>query len=142
MNLIVDASVAAKYLIREPDTDEARALFQAWQQGRFDLLAPSLLPAEVASALWKRVRRGSAPQAEAATLLENFLGLGVPLVPTELLVNVALKLALDYGHSVYDGVYVALALQTGWRFVTADARLHALLTSRLPQVCLLRDWRA
>jgi predicted nucleic acid-binding protein len=140
MNLIVDASVGAKYLIPETDTDKARALFMAWQGGQIDILAPEILPIEVASALWKRARRGLASAAEVTRLLAEFMRVGVPLVPLDELGQLALQLALRNGHSVYDGLYVALTLVTGWEFITADERLYNLLNPTMSQVHRLGDW--
>lgn len=140
MSIVVDASVAAKYLIPESDTEKARVLFVEWQQGRVDLMAPEILPAEVASALWKRVRRGLASPGNATGLLDRFNQIELPLAPLDELVAPALKLALENRHTVYDGLYLALALETGSDFVTADARLHTLIASRFRQVHLLREW--
>ena len=81
MNIVVDASVAAKWLLVEEDSDKAEALFRAWTAKRIGLLAPEILPAEVASALWKRVMRGLLPAAEALKLQREFNDLAIPLHP-------------------------------------------------------------
>ncbi len=140
MNLIVDATVAAKYLIPEADTDKARAVFEGWRRGYVNIFAPDILPAEVASALWKRARRGLASAAQVTSLLDEFMKIGLPLMRIDELAQPALALALKYGHSVYDGLYVALTLDTGWDFITADERLYNLLIPTIPQVRRLRDW--
>jgi len=63
MTIVVDASVAAKWLFREPDTDRARALLEEAQRGHLSMLAPELLPVEIARSLWKRVyREGLRPE--------------------------------------------------------------------------------
>ena len=51
----------------------------------------------------------------------------------------ALELALDYGISGYDAVYVALAAEEGLPLVTADARLMRALDGSPHQVVLLDD---
>lgn len=61
MNIVLDASVAAKWVLVEADTDKARAIFDAFTARRIGLLAPQILPAEVASTLLKRVMRGLLP---------------------------------------------------------------------------------
>jgi predicted nucleic acid-binding protein len=53
MKVVVDASVAAKWLLLEPDSEKAQALFRAWTAKRITLLAPQILPAEIAGALWR-----------------------------------------------------------------------------------------
>jgi predicted nucleic acid-binding protein len=52
--IVVDASVAVKWFIHEPDRPAARRLLVP--QSR--LIAPDLIVAEVASAMWKRVVAG------------------------------------------------------------------------------------
>lgn len=141
MNLVVDASVVGKCLVSEQDSDSARALFQEWAEGRTALLAPSILPAEVGNMLWKRARRWLIRADGAIRLFSEFQKLRIPLVRVERLAEPAFKLAIAHGHSVYDGLYVALAIQTGWDFVTADERLYNLLRPGFPQIRLLRDWR-
>ena len=44
MTIIVDASVAAKWLFQEPETDKARALLGEVRTGKLSMLAPELLP--------------------------------------------------------------------------------------------------
>jgi predicted nucleic acid-binding protein len=139
MNIVLDASVAAKWLLVEVDSDKADALSRAWTAKRVGLLAPEILPAEVASALWKRVMRGLVPSGEAIRLQREFSDLAIPLYPVKELVDLALQLALQFRHSVYDGLYLALARQTGADFVTADARLVSLASPGTAR--LLRDWR-
>lgn len=57
--LVIDASVAVKWLIEEDGTAEALAL-----RGR-KLIAPDLLIAECANIFWKRVQRGELSKEEA-----------------------------------------------------------------------------
>jgi predicted nucleic acid-binding protein len=138
-NLIVDASVAAKWLLVEVDSEKATALFAAWTAGQVELLAPEILPAEVYSALWKRVMRGLLPAADAIRLQDQFSDLRIPLQPIRELVDVAFDLALRFRHSVYDGLYLALANQTGGDFVTADEKLFNLVKSGRTR--LLHEWK-
>ncbi len=45
MTVVVDASVAAKWLFVEVDTPKARAMITTAKQGSFKLLAPHILQA-------------------------------------------------------------------------------------------------
>ncbi|PYV21080.1 MAG: hypothetical protein DMG24_20670 [Acidobacteria bacterium] len=94
MSFVVDASVVAKYLVADVESDKAEAFLREWTQARFDLLAPEILPMEVASTLWKRVRRGLVPADKACTLYDKFIRLCIPLMPIEDLAEPALRLAL------------------------------------------------
>ena len=58
-SVVVDASLAAKWLIEEDDSYKAHAVLQAWVAGDIARIAPHLLPFEVANALHRRVLRGS-----------------------------------------------------------------------------------
>jgi len=138
MKIVLDASVAAKWLLTETDSDKAQALFRAWTSNHIELLAPQILQAEVASTLWKRVMRNLMPSAEAMKLQREFNLLPIPLHPITELVESALDLALRFRHSPYDGLYLALALETGAELVTADERLSKLAGPG--SIRLLRDW--
>ena len=48
------------------------------------------------------------------------------------LVNSAQQIAIQYGRSIYDSVYVALARETGSEFVTADEKLANAVAAHLP----------
>jgi predicted nucleic acid-binding protein len=50
------------------------------------------------------------------------------------LTEIALGLAIRYQRSVYDSIYVALALDRKCPFVTADRRLRNSLQRELPNV--------
>ncbi len=139
-SLIVDASVVAKRLVLEPDSDKAKVLFANWERGALEILAPSILPAEIANMLWKRARRGLLSAAIVENLFREFNVFHVPLWPMEDLVDLALTLALRNGHSAYDGLYVALAIKTGWDLVTADERLCNMLSRSFPNIRLIRDY--
>lgn len=142
MRFVVDASVLGKILVPEADSERARGLVGEWMDGRLDLLAPAILPAEIASMLWKRVRRALLPVDQATRLYADFVCLGVPLAPLEDLAPAALEFALRYQQSVYDGLYLALAHETRSVLVTADTRLSEALESGPVEVRLLKDWTA
>lgn len=118
--IVLDASVAAKLCVREPDSDRASEVVRAAGDG---LAAPDLLWAEVASVLWKRVRRGDLGADAAVEALELLMDLPVRIEPIDRYAASALRIALATGRSVYDGVYIAMAAAEGGVLVTADERL-------------------
>jgi predicted nucleic acid-binding protein len=120
MNVVVDASVALKWLVPEDGSDAARALLAEADT----LVAPELFAAECTNILWKKVRRGELQTDEAVYALGMILSAsGLALVPmSPALAEEALGLAITLDHSVYDCLYLALALSRGFVFVTADAR--------------------
>ncbi len=140
MNLVIDASVAAKWLLSEPGTEDAERLYIACQEGRITPYAPEILPAEIASFLWKRFIRGFLEPERAVVLYARFSEIHPILAPILSLTKAALKLALDRRHPVYDCLYVALALEASCPLVTADEGLFRAFGPAFPQVRLLRDW--
>lgn len=118
--IVVDASVAVKWFVAEPLHEQARRLLDA----DLPLLAPDLLPVEVADVVWKKRRRGELTTQEGQRLVAALLG-GTPrLSPTAALLGDALDLAERLDHPVYDCVYLALAVREDARLVTADRRFH------------------
>ncbi len=111
MKLVVDASVVAKWLFAEPDSDKARSLYNETQTRKLDLLAPQILPAEIGSVLFVRVLRGLLQPGEALALYSHFELACPDLSEISNLTRAALDLSLRYRHSVYDCLYVALARQ-------------------------------
>lgn len=115
--LVVDASIAIKWVIDEAGTAEALAL-----RSGATLLAPDLLVAECANILWKKVQRDELLRDEAllaARLLERA---DVEILPTRALLSAATRIAMELNHPAYDCLYLALALDSDCRFVTADQR--------------------
>ena len=55
---VLDASVAIKWVLPEPDSDKSLLLRDAYQQSLRVLIAPDVFPVEVAHALTRAERRG------------------------------------------------------------------------------------
>jgi predicted nucleic acid-binding protein len=120
---VLDCSVAAKWVLPEPDRAPALGLFERYAAGEVLLIAPDLLLAEFASLVAKRHRRKeiSAEQAHAAFRLMAKCAPRLfdmrPQLPR------ALDLSLQYQLSLWDCVYLALALERDCPVLTADRRL-------------------
>ncbi len=117
--LVVDASVVAAAFFPEKHTETARTLL--FSDGA--LHAPDLIYAEIGNVVWKRRRHGEIDDEEAAGLLADMLDLPLEITPSEQLVHVALELALRTGRTVYDCLYVALAVQRKTVMISDDQRL-------------------
>lgn len=116
--IVVDASVALKWVIDEPGSVAAAKL-----QGQ-TLLAPDLWLIECGNALWTRVRRGLLRAADAVALFARLESAPVRTMPSQLYVAEALQLAADLNHPVYDCLYLATALREDAIVVTADQRFY------------------
>ena len=124
MRIVVDASVALKWVLDEPGSEAAAALRDQ------ELIAPALWLAEAANGLWRHARIGDISGDEATVYFSELLKAPVAALPTEPHLERALKLAMEIGHPVYDCIYLALALHHRTHVVTADRRfLFAASTS-------------
>ena len=118
---VVDASVVVKWLVDENFSEEAAALLDSGST----CVAPALVFAEVANALWAMRRRRDIA-ADDLTEAVNTLQAAPLSVPVSMLhlSAAASRLATDLDHPVYDCFYLALAVQTQYPMVTADVRFH------------------
>ena len=118
MSLVVDASVAVKWLVAEEDSESANRL----AAGAEDLHAPRLMASEVANTLWRKARLGEIGRDRAGVLMAALTEMPVHWNIDETLCADAVRLALALDRPVYDCVYLALAHRIGAQVITADAR--------------------
>lgn len=118
--VVVDASVAAKWLVRERLTDEALRL----RGPEYVLYCPDLLYPEVGNVLWKKVRAGEIEEADGRELVSILQEAPLRVEPSVALLPAAWEIAVGHDRSVYDGVYLALAAALDASLVTADRRFH------------------
>jgi predicted nucleic acid-binding protein len=87
-------------------------------------LAPELLAAEFANALWKKQLRREVEGPAAAGILANFRRVAIETFALMPLLPAAFAIASAAGHSVYDCLYLALAEREDCPLVTADRRFY------------------
>jgi predicted nucleic acid-binding protein len=116
---VVDASVGVKWFIPEVYDADARRL----QNPAHQLHTPTLFDVEVGNILWKKVRRGELTRPSADLILAQLPLLPLTRHPEAPLLTVAFDLADRTQRTVYDCLYLALAVQLGGRMATADLRL-------------------
>ncbi len=116
--MIVDASVAIKWLVKETDSDKALALI-----GETPLMAPDLIHAEVANAIWKQAMRGAIRDMQA--YLSRLSEIIDVITPCWELAEAATALAVALNHPAHGCFYLALAVAENTELVTADYRLVA-----------------
>jgi predicted nucleic acid-binding protein len=129
---VVDASVAVQWFAREPGSEASAALVE----GNQPLVAPDIMPLEVANALWKKFRRGDVPAGDLQPAVTRILASDITLIPTLNLLERAVRLAFEISHPVYDCVYLVLAEERGAPLASIDERLRAAARARG-----LRVWR-
>jgi predicted nucleic acid-binding protein len=133
--VVVDASVAVKWYL--PETGEALvsqavALLDAYDREEVRFVVPDLFYVETASAIWKAVRVGRVSRAFGDQALVLLTQREFATVPSLKLLDKAFQIAADHGRTVYDCLYVALAVQTNAQLITADERLANALAARFP----------
>ena len=137
---VVDASVAAKWVLPEEDQSRALQLEERYQDEEIDLMAPSLLIAEVGNVLWKRVRRRELPLPAASRCFQQLLKDSPILLDSVDVSLSALHLAIAHDQTVYDCLYLAWALEQRCDLITADEHFFRAMRPAFPCVHLLKDF--
>ncbi len=133
--LVLDASVAAKWAVpsaQEPLTVESVQLLKRYTAGELNFIVPDVFWAEVGNVLWKGVRQRRWSQAIANRATVDMTNCNFLTVSSLDLLAEALEIAFAHDRSVYDCLYVALAIQFKTEMITADERLANALAARLP----------
>ena len=126
---VVDASVVVKWFVPEIHSEAARRLLSL----PHEYVAPDLLFAETANTIWKKIRRNELTAEEGQSLVADIGQIAVQALSCRALAEDAYALATATGRTVYDCMYVALAVRLNTRSITADDRLEAALRN-LPAV--------
>lgn len=126
---VIDASAAIKLFVVEPLSEQAAQFFLvlAARPGA-RLYVPNLFFSECAYILWKYVRRLHYPLERAREDLAGLKALGLHSIGTDLLVEDALEIAVNYQISAYDACYIGLARRLDLPLLTADEALIRKLT--------------
>jgi predicted nucleic acid-binding protein len=120
VDLVVDASVAFKWLAKEDGSDIALRVLH-----EHNIVAPDLLLAECRNAILTSVRRGNLTIEGAQQLERDLDALEIATIPFRLFLSQAFAIALECRHPIYDCIYVAAAISSDRALVTADAKFAA-----------------
>lgn len=141
--VVVDTSLALKWVLDESDTPKAQALLTEWNGKAVNIFAPSLLVYELTNALYKKVRRGEIDQASVLEAMKamTLVGISYEFSPNFAISTQAVKFATRLGlPATYDAHYLALAERKGCELWTADTRLWNTIRGKLSWVHLLDDY--
>lgn len=122
--LVVDTSVAVKWVIPEDGASLEAETDVALDLLSYSLIAPDCIVAEFANALFKKIRRGEMSKEQARQSVDIVTDL-VSLIPTIGLVGSAFDLATKLDHPVHDCIFLTAAMQLEASLVTADAKFVA-----------------
>jgi len=132
VTLVIDASVALKWVLVEPDSDLAVALLDQ------DLIAPAFWLTEAANALWRRAQHGQLTADQVTDRIVELRNAPVssPAVDDDLLA--AASLALELGHPIHDCLHLAMGIREGAVVVTADRRFRDAVDRSATRAGLVR----
>jgi predicted nucleic acid-binding protein len=139
--MVVDANVAAKWYLPEPDSEKALALLRTPQQ----LIAPSLIKMEVCAAITRHIRAKGMTLSEAKEHCEEWFSDlredAVQLVAEETILPRAIELSIKVRHSLQDCLYLAVADLRRIPLITADEPFFKRAAAHHPDIHLLSKWR-
>jgi predicted nucleic acid-binding protein len=118
-NYVVDASIVIQRLIRQPYTPNAQVLFRQ-APNPHQLIVPEFCLLECTNVLWKQVRFFGLPQFQAEQLVKGLRALPLQRAPVKRLLDSALNIGLKHQITVYDSVYIRLAIEFGYPLITVD----------------------
>lgn len=134
--LVIDASVAIKWVVQDADSDLARSL------ERSELVAPEFLRLECLNALWRRIIKGDLKAAGMPEMLRLLDALPIQFWAIGQRLEEILRLSVLLEHPVYDCAYLALALAHDVPVITADRRFVSAVRRKpdlAESIVLLRE---
>jgi len=127
MELVVDASIVAKWFLEEERRKETEVLRQDHLKKKIKLLAPALLLFELGNLLiTKKTISPTEAKEGLAALLKMEIGL---FLFEEDDLGFWMEQSRKRNISAYDASYLALAKRLGCDFLTADKKLYEKLKS-------------
>ena len=136
--LVLDSGVFVRWYVEQEGFEHARRLRAQFLAGEMTLLTTDLARVEVANVLRKK---GLLPGLLSrddylqATTDIDALGVRVEVTTTDVLTRAA-ALAADRSVTVFDALFVGLALSTGLPLVTADKKLASTAAAIVSTVLL------
>ena len=115
--IVVDASIVIKWLVDEDDSPLALAL-RATQ----NTSAPDFVLIECRNVLLTKTRKKLLLPGDAMRVENAIRGVELELLPSQRFLTEAFALALELGEPIYDCIYLAAAIATECKLVTANAR--------------------
>ncbi len=143
--VVVDASLALKWVLSEADSNTAITLLQRWNTDNTEIIAPALFTYEATNILYRQVVTNKLSYEEAKKLLTKLLSIGILLnfVQHREISTRAMELSHRFGlPAAYDAHYLALAEHEKCEYWTADSRLYNAVRDKLSWVRLLGEYQS
>jgi predicted nucleic acid-binding protein len=142
--VVVDTSIALKWVIDESDSKIAEKLLEDWNEREALILAPALLAYEITNALYQRIRRSEISLERGKEALRGFALVGIEFdFSQDFSLSIrATEIAGLYNlPATYDAHYLALAEREQCELWTADRRLWNSIKGKLAWVRWLGDYQ-
>lgn len=120
---VIDASVILRWFIPERDSESALRL----KSPAYQLHVPAFIMLEVGNVLCRKRRRGEISEADADDIWRAFRQAPLRRHADEPLVPMAFDLATRTKQSLYDCLYLALAIKLRGQALTADRKFFQAL---------------
>jgi predicted nucleic acid-binding protein len=140
VDLVVDASIAFKWLVTEADSSSAVFLLE-----NHNIVAPDVLLTECRNAALTHVRRGTISIEQAKQTERDLEALQLHTLPSIPFLTHAFTLGLELSHPIYDCIYLAAAIASARMLVTADERFATKVRASVgvaDRIKLLADVRS
>jgi predicted nucleic acid-binding protein len=141
--VVVDASIAIKWVLEEPDSDRADALLAEWINKGKLILAPDLLAYEITNVLYQKVGKGEITLDRAKEALAEISLTEIEFdFSSDFAVSTrAIELANHFSlPATYDSHYLALAERKDCELWTADLRMWNSVKGKLDWVRWMGDY--
>ncbi len=138
---VIDASVAARFVLKEEHHKQTESVLTDYKESNIELIAPPIILNEVGNAIRKACVRGLIGEDEAKDGYSNFINLGLTLIPTgpdDL--REILKTAIEKRVSFYDAEYLYTSIKVGAPLLTADDALLKI-ANEASRGCHLKEYR-
>lgn len=139
--IVIDSGIIVKWFVSEPDSIQARLIYDEYENGNLGLLAPDLLYVEFGNVIWKKQVLQNFDKTDAAFAIEQFKKISFTLIPTTILFDDAFQIAVQYKRTFYDSLYMVLSQRENCQFVTADEKLYNAVKPDFSNIILLADWK-
>ena len=125
---VIDASALIRLFVPEgPIPDGLEEFLRGVERGRNRAIAPELLLAESANVLNKKRKLGELSEQESIDLLSDVLSMPIRYFPHRPLIPQAFDLAKERSLTVYDALYLVLAVEHGAVMFSSDEEMKTIV---------------
>jgi len=119
MNIIVDTNILLAAVMDEPEKIQITQITQG-----MELIAPEVLPFEMGNAITSLLKKRIITPGEVLDVWEATRQIPVKLMPIN--IEMALKIAVQFGIYAYDAYFLQCAIEQGWPLLTLDRKMKAI----------------